>query len=424
MSAACVEFRRPRLWLWATITTAGWLVVDFLMRHRWEQDWSAVSLWTAVPVLYLGIIVAVGSADTNRLRLNSGISLFDAAAARPRWHARAWSLGVTVLVQGVLPGAVVGAVLFSIVASSGSPDGRFTLAYTIAGILQCLSMIGLGRLVSGLTSSRVAAPILALVFGLALSINLYPMPAENPVWLEPNPIWMIACACKAIALLAAGELASLGRLARRNRSASGYGLTATAVGVATVGLVTISTIGPGAEVQVPRSSATPGVCRTTAQGSSVCVWPEDERYLDELTAQVKRLEEISAGLPFEPNKWSIREPSLNVGSEDSVIIVEPPSAGAGMWLTAQSMAFGLTFECALPEFSAKESLDNEVHSWATLDATSNYIYGHPRPAEVVVAADAVAVRTDAIVADVFKMSGEEQRGWIVNAWNEWNGVCV
>lgn len=257
--ALWIELRRRRPWVWGALTSAGWAAIVLATWGRWWGSWSDASLWSAVPAAYLGGLIAASSADVGRLRLRSGLAPIAGASPRPRWRARAIELLATTIVLAVVPVAAVSCGVLALTAPT-QDGGRFTLAYIGTAVLYAIGMVGLGRIVSGLSASAVAAPLFAFALGLLFGIYVSPTPPSNPAWLDANPAFAASVAAGALALVVAGELASAGALVRHGTSLVDRALAPAAGALGTGVLVASILVVPSIPAQITRSPVVLGSC--------------------------------------------------------------------------------------------------------------------------------------------------------------------
>lgn len=417
MHAVMIELRREGLWVWGLVVTAGWAALLVATSGRWLGSWPETAVWTAIPMAYLASFVAAGSAMTHRARMGSQMGRFVDASARRPWQPRLLDLVVSVLVLGLLPvfSAALGAAAATAVAGG---QGRYLVEYPFGAALLACASVALGRTVAGLVRSRAAGPPTAFAVGLFVGIYANPTPPSSRPWLTANPVvlaWLVALVA---VLLVASELLTGGvgiRPRRPGALAARRTAGVCALIAAMVGAFFFST----APRQVERQAGPSPECRTTDAGSSLCVWPDDTRFLDVLLDQAGRLDGLSAALSLGP--WSIEEPGLHghgpQGSDR--VVVEPVSLGDGMWLTASSMSYALVNSlsagCDVPDQSDEEWRESWIRVSATLEVLTTYLRGAPHPEAVWSPPSAEDDAVQSITTDVLGLTDEEQHAWLIDA---------
>lgn len=422
MTALGIELRHRRLWIWSATITVGWIVIALLLRDRWVASWSEASLWLALPVIYLSGVIAAASADLNRARLTSGLPAFVGSSPRSRWRPQVTHLGASLVACALVPSAAAALVVLGN-AWTASADGRISAEYGIFGFVFATGMVGLGRTVSGLTQSRVAGPLASLAVGLVFGLYLSPVPATNPSWMRPNLNYLAFLLVTMGLLLLAGELATRGVPTTSERTVILLVLPAAAVATAALTVITALWFGPSLTTQLLRTPAQAGSCTGAVPGQTVCVWPEDARFVEPLTGQLDRFTTLTSQLPWAAQSWTVHEPGLASEARGQAVQITPQSLGPGMWLTAQDLSFSLAGACLAPGLTPEQASELRVDTYAVLDATSNYVYGDKQPAAIVTVGDVEADQAAKIVEQVSSLGEEEQRAWIVTAWNDRYEAC-
>ncbi len=413
--AVMIELRRDGLWVWGFVVTAGWAGLLVTMSDRWLGSWSETAVWTAIPMAYLAAFVTAGSAMTHRARMDSQMSRFVDASARRSWQPRLLDLMVSVLVLGLLPvlSATVGAA--AVTAGAGGQGGYLIEYPAGAALLGCAS-VALGRTVAGLVRSRAAGPVAAFAVGLFVGIYGNPTPPSTRPWLTANPLVLAWLAALVAILLVASELLT-GSVVIRPRRPGTVAVRRVAGACALAAAMAGAFFLSAAPRQIERQAGPSPTCRTTDAGSSVCVWPDDVKFLDVLQEQAGRLDDLSAALSLGP--WNIEEPGLRGPQSWDRVVVEPVSLGDGMWLTASSMAYALvnslSARCEVPDQSDEQWRESWIRVSATLDVLATYLHGGPRPEAVWSQPSADDDEVQSITADILGLTDEEQRAWVVDA---------
>ena len=417
MRALAVEFRRPRLWLWSVGVCLGWVVLAFAVRERWWDSTPLASVWAVLPASYLGALIVAAAVDCRQQQRDSPLTPFQVLSARPPAQLAAAAGVPALVVLGVVP-VLAGSLGTLPFAVANDRSAAPTWAYLLLGVCFAWALVGIGRFLGTVISSRLLAPILGLAVGLMVSLYASPVPPTNHAWTQPNPARALLLLAAAMAGLRASQWAATGRTAGlqgRPAVARGWAVAAAATFVVAVGLSVFLSLIPR---QIDRSSPDPGVCREVPSTSStVCVWPQDERFLAPMVEATARFDRLAASLGFD-RSWWVTEPGL--AASGRAVVVRPLDPEDGMWLVAQDLVFALANadspgDCGVESMSEQEAHDYTVRNWALADAATNYVYGAARPETVVVGQDD---EIEAMVARVAAMGPDEQLVWLTTTWQE------
>lgn len=417
MLALAIEFRRPRLWLWSVGVCLGWLVLAFAVRERWWDSTPLASVWAVLPASYLGALIVAAAVDCGQQQRDSPLAPFQVLSARPPAQLATVAVVPALVMLGVVP-VLAGSLGTLPLAVANDRSAAPTWTYLLLGVCFTWALVGIGRFLGTVISSRLLAPVLGLAVGLAVSLYASPVPPTNRAWTQPNPTRALLLLAVAVAFLLASQLATTGRtmgLRGRTAVARGWAVAAAAIFVTAVGFSVVLSLIPR---QIDRSSPDPGVCREVPSTSStVCVWPQDERFLAPMVEATARFDRLAASLGVD-RSWWVTEPGL--AASGTTAVVRPLDPDDGMWLVAQDLVFALANadtpgDCGVESMSEQEANDYTVRNWALLDAATNYAYGGTRPETVVVGQDD---EIEALVAQVAALTPDEQVAWLTTTWQE------
>ena len=294
-SAFWTELRRSPLRWWLPVLAALHVVVLAGDNGSWVGDWPRASAAALRPVVFLGPLFAAGAAWA---AARSGLP---GVADRMRGSARAgWVLDAAQLVSSAavgLGGYLVGVAYVALASISRAGPGFVWPGYLLLGAAVTIACAAIGHGVGRATGSLFGAPVVAgagcLVLMMAFS-SLLGLTSQGNVVLGDPAYSVTPDAIATRALLALGLAAAAvtvpslvgrgpGRWRPTLQSWSGGAVGLTAVAAATLLLPTHNVL------EVRASPADP-VCSATVP--KVCLWPEDRKYLDDVTALALRAERL------------------------------------------------------------------------------------------------------------------------------------
>lgn len=380
LKALVLELSNVRAWRWTMVTSALWLGVAFLGFADWSQSWREVSVWIALPSMHATALIAAASADSRRTRLATSWNELLLTSGQRALAPNLMYLLATWVIFVLVPTVFVSCVI-SVVALISGVNGFFTGAYVLNAVFLATIAMLIGFVVGTWLSSRIFAPIIALLFGLGVGLNLHSVPPANPTWITPN--WSLTVVLMVLAIFALAFSLSSAALGTRTQTQHRLGWllpSATVLSLLAMFFLTDNALGKVLSVQRTAGATT---CEDTALGTTVCIWAEDEKYLNPLLEQAERLEDVLTALDIMPNSLAIAEPGISVRPESTQVVVEPLALGPGLWLTAESMAYA-----AIPinydfDSMSEEEIEHLRGTTIALTYTStSYIFEGGRPKEV------------------------------------------
>ncbi len=396
------EVRRSPLRWWLPFLVAMDLLFLLGQGRSWIGVWPLASARASASSLFLAPLVAAGAAWVASRSSDPGVRSRLVGSARPRWLLEATQLGASCLVglTAYLTGVVVAAVLTFRTAGPGT----VWWSYVALGALLVVDAASLGHGIGAVTGARIGGAItagvttLVLVMTLANSVNL--VVATVSVGQEANGTGLVVRAALSIGLAAAAMTAST----VIDRSPPPVWTSRWAGVSLTLGLL----LATGSGIALASGRAVALVPRhppdaTTCVGSSrsLCVWPDERKYLPELTTMSDRLSSLSGS-------------GLNIPQhmvEEGLAV--PPSTASfslhgSVWMAAFEMSMDIQIrtwgtQWCLPTSEAAVNriviANEEMQYWLTV-----YLAG-PQPANVFGGPpdiDAVAITkfaTDGTAAD-------------------------
>lgn len=296
------EIRRsPLLWCFPLLVVVD-LAAVFGRSQYWIGIWPQASAATQIPALFFAPVVGAAAAWTVGRSQRRGIAEFRSAAARPAWHMEAAQL-VATLTYG-LGAYTVGAVAAAAASMPEAGPGFLWPGYLLLGACVIVACGAIGHLIGRWSRSSYAAPVIC---GLGCFVLLGTLGGPHgmgffflsgPPDAALNPVAVIARLLLAFVLAALAIFAP--DLPRRGISQwgvmRGRKIAGGVMGAVLI-IVAVPVVGP---VRVERTPPEEPLCSSGA--SRVCVWPEDRKYLPELSAMAGRLSTI-------PQDW-IRVPGV------------------------------------------------------------------------------------------------------------------
>ncbi len=122
MTGFLLELRKSRMRWWGILTAACSIAIALLNWERWFDSLAAASIWSVVPVLYVGAIPVAGAADEEHVRRSTSLHTLGKMSARANWQVIAARLTALVLYGALIPVTVPAAVIL-VVASFGARHG-------------------------------------------------------------------------------------------------------------------------------------------------------------------------------------------------------------------------------------------------------------------------------------------------------------
>ncbi|MCK9897958.1 hypothetical protein [Frankia sp. AgB32] len=331
----CTELRRSALRWWLPVLVAIDLAVLYGRARWWIGIWPQTSVAAQIPAFYFGpFFAALAAWSVGRASRHGTDEQLD-AAARPRWQAESLQLAGTVTYG--LAVYLVGIVAAAITSTGSAGPGFLWPGYLCLGAATIVGCAAAGHAVGRWSRSRVIAPMFsALVcfvllgsLGDSLGLIVLTGPPDARVAAWPLVTRLLLAAGAAVVAVAVPRPRFRPRGGRRPRYGRGQAYASAAALAVVVGcLAAYATAG---SIQVSRPSPARYPCTNTTPAS--CVWPDDQKYLPQMSAMMSRLNEIPAGLFTVPPRYYER--GLRAPRYQYVDFTVPEGA---MWEVATGIA--------------------------------------------------------------------------------------
>jgi hypothetical protein len=336
----------------------GLIIIDlaavFGRELYWIGVWPQASAAAQIPALYLGPAL---SATTAWVAGRSKRANFDehlAAASRQAWQIDGLQFAV-ILLYGLLAFSA-GALAAAAVSIKFAGPGFLWPSYLLLGIAVLIVCAAIGHAMGRLINVRFIVPVVCgIVTFWAIKnsgspLELFVLYGDPQVIISVVPLahrllFAIFAALLAVILPTMLIRTRAGWRTRANLLALGGG-SLTVIGAA--GLAVLNA-GP---LIVERSVPKVPLCSNSTP--KVCVWPDDRKYLDELTIMAKRLAEIPGDLISLPPAFYER--GLRGTSRDAVYYQDFYIIEGFLWSAAEGMA--------------GQVLDTTIKNWC--DAADQY----------------------------------------------------
>lgn len=358
MNALWIEIRRsPLRWL-VWLLVAIQITALFGRSTYWIGVWPQAAVAAQVPVIFTAPFLAALAAVVGGRGRTRGVVEQLRVLPRSPWAVHAAALG-SVLVYGAA--VYVGGQAVAAAVSLGEPGiGWLWLGYAGQGLTVVFAAVGFGYLVGVLYPSVWVGPACAglgffiLVNILIERLDFYPLSAYL------HETFMIGAYAARYALSIALVIAAVTVAVLRDEPRRGSpSRVIPAVAAAFLLVIGIFTTVNTPSLMTARSPVAPECTGTTP---TICVWPENHKYLDDLSAMADRAARLSeAGLEVPAVYY---ESGLRPG-EPGFVIIE-----GSMWAVAGHVAGGIlmanqpNLECEWTSLSETYSLaSGELSFW-------------------------------------------------------------
>ncbi|MEV0396509.1 hypothetical protein [Polymorphospora rubra] len=292
----------------------------------WIGVWPQAAVAAQIPVIFTAPFLAAFAAFLGGRAQTRGTGEQMRVSPRSPWAAHAAALG-SVLAYGIA--VYLGGQAVAAAVSLGEPGiGWLWLGYTGLGLTVVLAAVGLGYLLGALYPSSWIGPVCAGL-GFFILVNLlierfdfYPLTAYMSETFVPTAYasrFIVAAALVVVAVVAAVLRNDPGRLSPSRIAVSAATMCLLLVGSFAV----VST----PELMRARTPVDPDCTDTTPK---LCVWPENHKYLGELTAMASRMARLAeAGIKVPTVSY---EAGLRPGPSGFLIIE------GSMWAVASHLS--------------------------------------------------------------------------------------
>lgn len=327
-----IELRRsPLLWCIPLLITVD-LAAIFGRSRWWIGVWPQASAAAQIPSIFFAPVFAAAAAWAVSRSLRRGVAEQRSAAARAGWKIELTQFAAT-LTYG-LATYLVGAIAAAIVTVKDGGPGFLWPSYLLLGAATITICAAIGHCVGTWTQSAYAAPVICglacFVFlgSLGRLFGLFVLSGPPDAQIEPG---VVAARLFFAAILIV--IATLGRPTTRRqfrgwaKSRNFLWVRATSAVAAPLALIALPATGP---VQTERPAPSHPSCSTGSP--RVCVWPEDRKYLPQLTKMAARLADIPQDWVKTPEAFYERGLRGPMESANDFEVVE-----GNMWLAVPSM---------------------------------------------------------------------------------------
>ncbi|MFE7408930.1 DUF7224 domain-containing protein [Streptomyces laurentii] len=410
-SAYTIELRRSPLLTALPVLIAVDLVVLFGRSRYWIGVWPEASAAAQVVTLFLGPALAAVSAWQAGRSSRAGLPEFLLGAARPAWRIEAVRLAAT-LTLGLLAYGL-GCLVAAAVSVCEAGPGFLWPSYVLLGAATLVVFAAVGHLAGRWWPSPAFTPVICALgcfvalLGLPVRFNVLSGHPDTRLGLFPLALrLLLALALAVLAVTAPPRLREADRdLPPREPP---WRIRGVFLGSVLTVLLTLGAALPAGELGTPRpaSAVTPLCARADGRAPEVCVWPEHRRYLPELTAMARRLDDATRTWNGTPDVY--REAGLR-----------PARLGdRGFWITeghartaavamAQQVFTDAVGRCAPPrkERRALQAVDS-IHLWLEYRATGQ------DPAAADRGADDGTTPAGLAATRAARMDPAGQRAWV------------
>ncbi|MFE9046241.1 hypothetical protein ACFYOG_35820 [Streptomyces sp. NPDC007818] len=339
-----IEIRRsPLLWCLPVLLVVD-LAAVFGRSQYWIGIWPQASAAAQIPALFFAPAFAAAAAWAVGRTLRRGIEERYRAAARPQWHMEALQfLATATYGLGVY---AVGALAAAVVSIPDAGPGFLWPSYLLLGGAVILGCSAIGHVVGRYSRSMVAAPVICGLacfvaiggVGSPRNLGLYALSGDPGIEISWKALAARIFLAFALTLAAIFTPGSFGRKAGGWGSAGRRVPAMGAVFSIILGGVLLLTSGA---LRVDRDAPHTPLC---SQGSPrVCIWPENRKYLPQISAMAERIGAI-------PQSW-IRTPAtfyeLGVRPVGNGTANDFSVSEGNLWFAAPNMA-GSVIQLSIP----------------------------------------------------------------------------
>ncbi|MGW1198534.1 DUF7224 domain-containing protein [Streptomyces sp. NPDC002536] len=405
-----MELRRSPMRWWLLILVALDLATLFGRSTWWIGEWPQTSAQVQIPAFYFAPVLAAGAAWSSGRAARNNFQPQLAAAARPQWQVEMCQLLAT-LSYG-LAAYLVGIIAAVSVSYSSAGPGFIWPDYVLLGIALLTLFAGAGHLVGRLSKSQFLGPTLMGLSGLIVIAWIGAPHNLGLFVISGDPYKSISMPALIMRCLLAAAVAVTACLLRRplyapgkHRSIGGFGVPRVAsLGVVVCAcLASLTIAGP---IQITRGPSREPLC--TSGTPTVCLWPEDRKYLPDAQKMANRMRDLPKGFFKVPSEFHERGLRKGAQPASEFYIME-----GSMWDPAATMAGSIVSAswpsgngCTLPDGPRLtrefRNATSELNVWLTMR-----IFGGGVPSGIH-GGPPVNLQT---IARVTQQPGEEQSKW-------------
>ncbi|MEU4096684.1 ABC transporter permease [Streptomyces sp. NPDC026673] len=373
LNAYRIELRCSPLLTAFPVMIAVDLLVLFGRSRYWIGVWPEASVAAQIVTLFLGPVLAGVSAWQAGRASRAGMPEFLLAAARPDWRIEATRLAATLTLGFLAYG--IGCLTAAAVSLEDAGPGFLWPSYLLLGASTLIIFSSVGHLAGRWWPSVAFTPIVCalgcFVSMLALPFKFNVLAGPPDTYIRPLPVAIRLLLALALAVLAVTAPPLRRKVERQMpRRKLPRHIHAVAVGSVVCSLTALAAIPAAGELRVerPASAAAPLCDRVDESAPRVCVWPEHQKYLPELTRMARRLGQPTLPwikVPDEFNEYGLQRTERGDRGFD---ITEGHVRAAAIAMAHQvfTASFG---RCGPPhkERRAWQAFDN-IHLWLEYQA--------------------------------------------------------
>lgn len=411
MRAYLVELRYSPLRWWLPVLIIVDLATLFGRNHSWIGEWPQTTVAAQIAAFYFAPVLAAAAAwAAGRTCRHKATALVEGAARAP-WKIELAQLTATVTYGLIAYG--VGVVVAAVVTSQKASSGFLWPSYLILGVELLVGFSAAGHLVGHWWNAPFSAPA---VSGLASFITIAWIGSPTRLGffvLNGSPFYAVPG--NAIAARAALALCiTLAAVALRKPSLARYARSwrapqRIAAQCIICAALIASFIGLRSAGSIQQLRAIPSHPSCTKGVPSICLWPEDAKYLPEAQGMAKNISQLEGFGLTAPSGFyerGIRGPEH--GFEDFYIL------DGSMWDASITIAGEVTESSVpkdCPRLIPQERLteafltqSGELSMWATMR-----VFGAGQPADMHGGPPGVDLNS---VAQVITWSQTQQAAWV------------
>lgn len=287
------EVRCSPLRWWLPLLALLDLAVLFGRARWWVGEWPQASVETQITAFYIAPLVAASAAWSAGRRYRDRTASLVEASARPAWQVEATQVAAAVIYGiGVYTIGAAVAAGFSLVAHG---DGFLWPGYIALGGALIVGSVAFGHLAGTWSTGQFLAPVstalatFVVIAWLGRGLGLFVLNgAPDLAPAVPAVLWRVAAAVAAVVLAVTVS---------RPRGAIRWsrGGLRLAAGVSALAFAaTLAGAGSAGAVQAPRTPPASAEATCTGGHPSICLWPDDQKYLPQARAMAARLQVLQA----------------------------------------------------------------------------------------------------------------------------------
>jgi hypothetical protein len=291
-----IEFRRSPLLTAFPVLIAVDLAVLFGRSRYWIGVWPEASVAAQIVTLFLGPVLAGVSAWQAGRSSRAGMPEFLLAAARSPWKIEAARLAATLTLGFLAYG--IGCLVAAAVSVREAGPGFLWPSYLLLGAATLVIFASVGHLAGrwwpspGFTPVVCALGCFISMLSLPFRFSVLAGPPDTHLSVVPLVVRLFVALALAVLAVTAPPLTrkSTRQMTRRELPWGIRGVVVVSA-VSAVGALTMAPAAGELRVERPATATTPLCDRADENAPQVCVWPEHQKYLPDLTRMAQRLQD-------------------------------------------------------------------------------------------------------------------------------------